>query len=74
MAFPVTLWNQLSITGLRFKLGSRFQVFIKARFFQIKIHLKGQSHEKVYEFLTWDGSFSLNYGSPTLFKILKSPV
>jgi hypothetical protein len=21
--------------------------------------LKGQSHEKVYEFLTWDGSFSL---------------
>jgi hypothetical protein len=22
--------------------------------------LKGQSHEKVYEFLTWDGSFSLN--------------
>jgi hypothetical protein len=23
-------------------------------------YLKGQSHEKVYEFLTWDGSFSLN--------------
>jgi hypothetical protein len=22
--------------------------------------LKGQSHEKVYEFLTWDGSFSQN--------------
>jgi hypothetical protein len=22
--------------------------------------LKGQSHEKVYEFLTWDGSFRLN--------------
>jgi hypothetical protein len=22
--------------------------------------LKGQSHEKVFEFLTWDGSFSLN--------------
>jgi hypothetical protein len=22
--------------------------------------LKGQSHEKVYEFFTWDGSFSLN--------------
>jgi hypothetical protein len=22
--------------------------------------LKGQSHEKVYEFLTWNGSFSLN--------------
>jgi hypothetical protein len=22
--------------------------------------LKGQSHEKVYEFLTWDDSFSLN--------------
>jgi hypothetical protein len=22
--------------------------------------LKRQSHEKVYEFLTWDGSFSLN--------------
>jgi hypothetical protein len=36
--------------------------------------LKGQTHEKVYEFLTWDGSFSLNQGSPTLFKILKSPV
>jgi hypothetical protein len=25
-----------------------------------QIWLKGQSHEKVYEFLTWDGSFSLN--------------
>jgi hypothetical protein len=37
-------------------------------------HLKGQSHEKVYEFLTWDGSFSLNKGSPILFKNLKSPV
>jgi hypothetical protein len=24
------------------------------------VPLKGQSHEKVYEFLTWDGSFSLN--------------
>jgi hypothetical protein len=36
--------------------------------------LKGQSHEKVYEFFTWDGSFSLNKGSPTLFKILKSPI
>jgi hypothetical protein len=23
-------------------------------------NLKGLSHEKVYEFLTWDGSFSLN--------------
>jgi hypothetical protein len=22
--------------------------------------LKGQSHEKVYEFLTWDDSFGLN--------------
>jgi hypothetical protein len=22
--------------------------------------LKGQSHEKVFEFFTWDGSFSLN--------------
>jgi hypothetical protein len=22
--------------------------------------LKGQSHKKVYELLTWDGSFSLN--------------
>jgi hypothetical protein len=26
----------------------------------IKNTLKGQSHEKVFEFLTWDGSFSLN--------------
>jgi hypothetical protein len=24
------------------------------------VALEGQSHEKVYEFLTWDGSFSLN--------------
>jgi hypothetical protein len=27
---------------------------------QNKTSLKGQSHEKVYEFLTWDDSFSLN--------------
>jgi hypothetical protein len=36
--------------------------------------LKGQFHEKVDEFLTRDDSFSLNLGSPTFFKILKSPV
>jgi hypothetical protein len=27
---------------------------------QYNYALKGQSHEKVYEFFTWDGSFSLN--------------
>jgi hypothetical protein len=32
------------------------QAFVFAEIFA----LKGQSHEKVYEFLTWDGSFSLN--------------
>jgi hypothetical protein len=26
----------------------------------INVCLKGQSHEKVYKFFTWDGSFSLN--------------
>jgi hypothetical protein len=33
--------------------------------------IKGTVPQKVFEFLTWDGSFSLNLGSPTLFKILK---
>jgi hypothetical protein len=26
----------------------------------VEYGLKGQSHEKVYEFLTWEDSFSLN--------------
>jgi hypothetical protein len=37
-----------------------YKVFMALTVHTSKKCLKGQSQEKVYEFLTWDGSFSLN--------------
>jgi hypothetical protein len=34
--------------------------------------LKGQSHKKVCEIMTKDARIGLNYGLPTVFKVLKS--
>jgi hypothetical protein len=38
----------------------RIQISENAYKYKIPQYIKGQSHKKVYEFLTWDGSFSLN--------------
>jgi hypothetical protein len=40
----------------------------------IAAELKGQSYEKVCEIEIWNVSFGLNLGSPTVFKIVKSPL
>jgi hypothetical protein len=37
------------------------------------VDLKGQSNAKVCEIMIWNVSFGLNEGSPTVFKIFKSP-
>jgi hypothetical protein len=39
---------------------TKLKQFTAAKTMQKTRSLKGQSHEKVYEFFTWDGSFSLN--------------
>jgi hypothetical protein len=42
---------------------------VKQFLLHIEFYLKGQSHEKEI----WDVNFGLTKGSPTVFKILKSP-
>jgi hypothetical protein len=40
---------------------------------ETKVGLKGKSRKKVYETMTWDGSFGLNLDSLTVFTILSRP-
>jgi hypothetical protein len=44
------------------------------KFYVIKLDVKEQAHEKVYEIMFWDVSFGFNWGLPTTFNILKPPV
>jgi hypothetical protein len=52
----ILFYDGVSAIELLYRVRQLFSEFLK----MTKTYLKGQSHEKVYEFLTWDGSFSLN--------------
>jgi hypothetical protein len=46
--------------GVKVNFRSGLLHFRDRRLRILKSVLKGQSHEKVFKFLTWDGSYSLN--------------
>jgi hypothetical protein len=71
---------QYSIPKLKFRCLNPTAFSASKKMYEHRTHthhisrLKGQSHEKVCEIMTWDARIGLNKGSPTVFNSLKSAV